>query len=63
MQSMLEKAEECDRNAAAARLSETQNAFSALAEQWRRLAVEIQQSEPDGGEQVDGNKNGFSPVE
>jgi hypothetical protein len=42
---MLEKAGECDRNAAGAKLSETQSAFRALAEQWRRLAVEIQQTE------------------
>ena len=42
---MLENAGECDRNADAARLPEAQSAFRALAEQWRRLAVEIQQSD------------------
>jgi len=45
VQSMLENAGECDRNADAARLPEAQSAFRALAEQWRRLAVEIQQSD------------------
>jgi hypothetical protein len=49
---MLEKAGECDRNAAVARLPEAQSAFKALAEQWRRLAVEIQQSEPERGERT-----------
>jgi hypothetical protein len=52
VQSMLEKAGECDRNAAGARLPEAQSAFRALAEQWRRLAIEVEQSERGGGDSV-----------